>query len=505
MAKNKRERIVPNLSDSQIADFRTPRPIAAIKESLPEIQAWYDSLESWKEECRTAVSAGTDLPVAPVAPDINKGRLTQSEYDAWRDDYNAGKKVSEVYATYQPVDIQVARDAGMICIISASKKKNNKKPKNWDDALMGEWCEGDTLVGPAHRGFGVGQNLRMNHSRDISRSVDNPDENIFRIGAFNYIVGTSDASAVHLVCGSRGGSYEAIEVQRSLLSLAKNKGLANVVGRITNKPKVIKLIDGIQVAYLAGQVVEWGYLSENDKEVTPSQLRKLMDGDNKPKLKFTALPENHDDFVGALVSEADLVSAWRSQLGKDGLATLKSRSETEVNQKLVTNSNVQMRVHPDSVNCLKVVSVQLGVVPYFVSDADGNMSQGTAVGHRTNIALNVTTRDARRAVKEAEVEVKAEVKKTKTKKSEVKKTDAKKSKAKTKKSDAKKAKAKTTKSDTKKAKAKKSTTKKAKGKKSVAVVSETLQDDVGTPVVTDLPAAEEVTAEESVAEAVSAE
>lgn len=470
----KRERIVPNLSDEQVADFRTPRSIASVKASLPAIQSWYDEIAKWKDACREAAASEKDLPAAPAAPDINDGRLTREEYAAWRDAYNAGDKVAEVYPTYQPVDVQVARDAGMICIISGNKKKNNQKPKNWVDSTMGEWNEGDMLVGPAHRGFGVGQNLRMNHSRDISRCVDDPGENIFRIGAFNYIVGTSDSSAVFLACGSRGGSYEAIDVQRSLLSLAGVKGLSNLVGRINNKPKVVKLLDGIQVAYLAGQVVEWGYLTEDGKEVTPAQLRKMLEGEGKPKLKFSAIADNSDDFKGDLVSEPDLIAAWRTQLGKEGIASLKARSDTEVNAKLVTNSMVQMRVHPDSVNCLKVVSVQLGVVPFAVSDADGNTAQGVAVGHRTNIALNVTVRDARRVVREATVAATAVA------------TAAAEAKAKT------ESETKTTKT-TKTTKAKKAKTKKSKAKKPEATPAPA--EEVAE--VTDLPAAEEVVTEDA--------
>ena len=73
---------------------------------------------------------------------------------------------------YQPVDVQVARDAGMICIVSGSKKKHTKKPKQWDDKTMGEWNPGDFLIGPSHRGFKAGENVRMNHCRDITRLIE---------------------------------------------------------------------------------------------------------------------------------------------------------------------------------------------------------------------------------------------------------------------------------------------------------------------------------------------
>jgi len=414
-ATKRKRRVPPILNLDAFMDLRRPRPHSATMACVPGYVAWYAKRDSFRDDCRKIADATPEgetpkFSSPPKAPSgLNKGRLTVKQYESWLADYNDDKPVEEVYTTYQPVDFQIAKDAGVVVIMSGKPSATPTKPKLWKDAY-GDWNPGDHLRGPAKDADGkplFAKQVRVNHARDVRRLVDGEDnENIVKIGKYDFAVGLGgeDGSVVKITSASERASYEAIDVQATFESLASVKGLANLVARINNEPMEVTLIDELHPIFFGRQVMTLGYFTSSGKTLTPAQVRKLAtDGGTA---KFEPIAENDPKMLGKAIGWKDLWKAIQIELGTEGMASIVARkgadgSKGDPQSRIATNAKTLLRVHPDNANCLKVAALQTHCVPYATVDADGNVSMGVAVGYRTNVDLNSTVNDAKREAKAA--------------------------------------------------------------------------------------------------------
>lgn len=408
MAKRSKRRLVPQFSSARFVDFRYPRPAAVIKEDAEKFLAWREKLQEWKSACRESPDEPPKFPDLNFNP--NRGRLTMNQYAKWREAFNAGEAVDEVYAIYQPVDVEIASTANCVCILPGQPKLNGKKPKNWLDEY-GEWRPGDVLVGPKHLGFQY--DVRVLHRRDIGGFLDEADVNLLMIGSRQYVIGNGgvEGSVVNLLHTSDRGNYRALESQRVAQSTCNIKGLAHLVGLVNNKIMSIKLADDSEMVWLPNQIVTFGYLlGENGEQISPSQIRKMLsDAASKVKMKFEPIPQHSDDYMGLLVPWNDIWKGVQGEMGRKGLEELRERptrsGESVSNQeKCLTNSKTLMRVHPSGFYCFNLSAIQTGIIPFYNEDAENNRWEGVAIGFRTNIELNITLRESRREEREKPVE-----------------------------------------------------------------------------------------------------
>ncbi len=404
MAK-KRKRLVPVIVSDQFVDFRTPRRAADVKVTAEAIHDWNVRMVAWREKCRAISTEGNGktFPACPKAPNPNRGLLTQPQFDKWKETYNAGEEVEEVFAAYQPVIVQLAADAGMTGVYHGQAAKHKNQPKDWKKEY-GEFRPGDFLAGP-----GCKAQIRICHARDVRRLVDDRKENVVTIGSREYAVGTggADGSVVKITCAQSSGTYEAVSVQRMFESTARLPGLANLVAQINNSVTTIELVDGIEVVFLPNQLMTLGYLVENGKPLSPAQVRKIAEEGSKAP-KFEPIKENNPAMRGTVIQWSDLWKATQAELGQSGVATLAARKgrsgkKGDARNKAFVNAGVTLRIHPEAHFCFGIAAMQIHSVPFLVCSNDADMKtgkgcgHGVAIGYRTNVDLNVTVREAKRA------------------------------------------------------------------------------------------------------------
>lgn len=401
--KKSRKRLVPPVAHPDCwVDFRRPRAASMVAQSAGSYLRWLEAESKWKEKCREAVKAGQTCPPPPKPIDLNRGRISFETLAKWSEHVNDGKEVDRFYTPYQPVDVQAAADMGILALYRGQPAKHPAKPDNWQDEY-GEWRPGDFIAGPrkvVNYDNGVvtssafDRQVRICHSRDVRRLIQKNETgpNIVSIGGREYGVGTGgiDGSIVRLVGACITGCYEAVEIQRLVASTDKLTGLPNLVVQFNNETTIVKLPSGDEVVWLPNQLMVFGYLLDGDgKQLTPAQIRKLAESEDESAAVFEPIPEYDAAWVGAAIPWDSLWKATQTQLGRTGVAKLRDRAGWDgeagnAQERASRNSLVQMRISPDNMTPLKIASSQIGLVPYYVSDVGGNISQGVAIGCRSN-------------------------------------------------------------------------------------------------------------------------
>lgn len=410
------------LQHPAVVDMRTAIKADTMREVAPRIAAFFEKTQTWYQECRDDRANQQEFKQGNYV-NLNGKCMSLTAYNRAVDSWAEGDHSVEIPPSYQPLLVEYLRETNATCAYLGSASAHDKingwnteKYGKWDTDALGEWEPGMYLAGPP----------RLTHAPYIENLLTNPYEvenaeggntpsDIVTIGNKRYVIGTggNNGSAVFNVNDTETGSsekigtYRAATVARRQLSLANVKHLANLVGliddhsvvevRITNDP-------GNVCFFGAGQVVNWGYLTLNDEQLSPSQIRKLS-AEDRPK--FTAIETGSQDFRGNAVPWSDMWESIQGLLGAAGLRELRERkgsgdpANRGTPQELAQyNSMVPMRCNPTMLNCLGFRSVQIGVMPFYVTDIEGNQSQGVAIGERSNIHLCVGLRDIQRATAE---------------------------------------------------------------------------------------------------------
>jgi len=446
--KGTKPRLVPKLKLDVEGDFRFGTFPEATGRQATKLVAFTEAKKEWADACRKARIDGESMPDFPVSkvPDPNSGSLLRKPWEGLVKRWNGGEDDVLFPPTYSPVLIELVK--ALECShIRKSNKTSLRRPGWWDDEKYGSWntLDGDGEYTWPSRWYRETDSPRRVHAIKAEELVENPDKNIFQVGSARYVVGngTHGGAAVFLCnAHAEGKNYGHIERQRKRLSLA-GQDVKDIVFRIEDRANcggAVRLTidtDGNEICFMPGQAMTPGRLvSGGSKTIDAKDIRKMAaDGIPKGvKVSFQAITIK-DPVVCPVVSfDEKLWPAVKEAEGGKGVKKLRDRKARGSAEKATpegktrTNARTLCRVIPTEFHPFGLKSLQMGMIPYFEFDVDGNMSQGVVIGARSNFYHNVTGQEARRMVT-AEDEPKSAAKKPAAKKS-VKKSAAKKSAAK---------------------------------------------------------------------------
>lgn len=252
-------------------------------------------------------------------PSPNKGVMSAKQFgDAVRAAQaavEADKEAPSIPPLYSMIRRQIANEHRATCIVSgqASKGKKPLKSHNIPDSLAKTFGDGDRVFTD---GAGKVIPLRLCHKTDVRKLVVDAAENILTIAGREYVVGTTETSAVFLANGSKTGSYGANIIAGKQLSFdGMGSRIKNLVGQINDDFLIVNLDDattpGAELAVPPGAWITMGHLVRDGKPLTPNQVRKL--GDDTKGVKFVALEE---PIVGNPVTQSALWSAVKRHMAR---------------------------------------------------------------------------------------------------------------------------------------------------------------------------------------------
>ncbi len=428
---SKRPRLVPKLKLDVEGDWRFGMFSEATGRIATKLAAFVTAKAEWAEACRAAHAAGEKLPDFPTSkiPDPNSGSLARKPWEALVKRWNAGEDEVLFPPTYNPVLVDLVK--ALECPhIRKSNKDSVRRPGWWNDEEYGPWntLDSDGEYTWPSRWYRETKTPRRVHAVKAEELVENPDKNIVKVGNARYVVGngTHGGAAVFLCNAHEAGkNYGHIERQRKRLSLA-GQDVKDIVFRIEERANcggAVRLTidtDGNEICFMPGQAMTPGrLLTARGTKLDAKAIRSLEDGKG---VKFEAITVK-DPMVCPLVSfDEKLWPAVKEAEGGKGVKKLRERKARGSAEKATpegktrTNSRTLCRVTPTEFHPFGAKSLEMGMIPYFSFDADGNMSQGVVIGARSNFYYNVTKQEARRVAREAdgEVEPKAKSKKKKS-------------------------------------------------------------------------------------------
>lgn len=357
--------------------------------------------------------------LAGGTPNLDQGLYSKTECKALWEAQEDGKGVFP--NLYDPVIMQLGKARGALFGVSGQKK--NAKPKDWP-AKFGDHMPGDKL-----------DDGRLMHLEDIHKDAYLAPEALVTVGNHEYVVGTTGEdgqAAPYLVEASKTGNYAAnlrVTSRLGYVEMTTESGqkvtkteFATLVGQINGGPILVKLEDGTEIPHLPNQVITWGHLSQDDKVLTPSQIRKLSD----PKgVIFTPLKErwigrafDQNEFwreVQKVMKAADTKVTYADDKGNETTMTLMERYESrparseDKDRQMETKdsawnniSTVQTRNSPKSMCCFGWRSAQLGKpIAKTYSDDGKTVLVFPILGGYTTTGLVKTKWDVNRSMKEA--------------------------------------------------------------------------------------------------------
>lgn len=327
---------------------------------------------------------------AGETPKIHIGIMSQDAHPAeWNAHYEAveaGKKAPPLSNLYQPSIMQYAKTVNALAAQKAQGKSTKSRPAQWNENKLGKW----------ELGFGLGD-IRCHHAEDARKLVVNPDENLLTVGRLGqFVVGTTDTSAIHLIHASKTGCFGAIIAEGKKLAAEGVKGLDNLVGRFNDKVVKETLEDGSIIVWLPNQQVTWGYLVKGDRKMTCAQIRNL--GDDVTGVKFEPLPAvirlNNVTVKAVFSSVKRTLSlvATKDEAGKtdwDRFTARKGRSGSKKSAEetaVATNAGTLCRLSPKVLRCQGFKSLQLGMPIFHCFEGDSvekaELVIGFAIGCR---------------------------------------------------------------------------------------------------------------------------
>lgn len=319
----------------------------------------------------------------------NKGRLSPQEYLA------AWKAFKEDKAgcphIYQPLLVENAQRMGSKV---ATCGRGKSQPSAWDEKQLGQWHSSQNKDGSLSKGD-VLEEPRMHHLSDLRKVVDKDALMVFD-GFGTFVVGTDTASAIHCIHSHKTGNYAAVVTCLKRLAFDESQ-VANLVGRF-NEDIVAEIVEnGGFLTWNSYQVVTWGYLIRNDKQLSTAQIRKIKNVDD---VEFEPLDE---PIVGNNVSQDELSQAVRELMlnitrpdGSNAWANFCGNDEGDWAKhacsgyaKIRTNIGTLCRNSPTVLNCFGLKNCQMGL-PIFkrwVGDTakDSKEVVSMAVGMRLTV------------------------------------------------------------------------------------------------------------------------
>lgn len=320
-------------------------------------------------------------------PSPNVGLMTGKAFgDAVRAQQAAdenGDSAPSMPATYSMIRRELANRFRAVCIISGQKGKGKKPLKAHDvpDSIAKTFGDADRVF---TNEAGEAMPLRLCHKPDVRKLVTDAESNILTVRDHEYVVGTTDESAVFLANGAKTGNYGANIMAGKLLSFDGMGGkIKNLVAQINNAAEIITLDDGTepgcQYPVPPNTILRWGHFVRDDKEMTPAQVRKAVESDDIKGMKFVALAE---PIVGNSFNQSKLWQAVKRQMsladtkrgdGDDattalerfeGRAARSGDEATDMTDRCWHNlRSVQTRTNPNETFPFGLFNMQTGIVP----------------------------------------------------------------------------------------------------------------------------------------------
>lgn len=313
---------------------------------------------------------------------------------------NEAIEAGNVPATYQPIVVEHVHQINARTLQKGQAAKHPDKPADWKDSY-GKWEKGMYI---AEHG-----SLRRCHQPDVTRMVsgDNvvavtiDDKDVF------VILGTSDEDgktvtpAILNVCSGKSGNYNAnIDALKktSLFKKLNRNAFNNLVGFV-NMDFVTDSFNGHVVAWGPGQMVEWGYIRRNGKNIlSPHQIRlavnKFAEGDESA---FDGM--SIDMIDEPIVGEAVTLADWYEDCKAIMASNVDESGEAKVLpfEKASYNLRVQSRTSPTEAYPFGFFGSQLGIVPCFLygDDIDTEFVR-VVIGARDSSEFSETKRQAKR-------------------------------------------------------------------------------------------------------------
>lgn len=309
-------------------------------EVAAEFKAYNDAMDKYNEACDEAAASGKDEPALPAFPSITP--------------------------VYDPVIAEAINRLNCRVAMQGQASKHTKEPADWKSNL-GTWKEGRYIDDAG---------VRMNHIRDLTRNVIDPEANLVKLGTWTFLIGDDTTSAILNASPSKSGNYAANLLAAKRLSLADAKGLSNIVARFNNAITTLNLDDGTKpggcIHFLPNQLATWGYLERDGRRLNYSQIRKAAEA-GETGIKFVELEE---PIVGesfgktkfySTVQKVMALAATRDEAGKTAWDRYEQRGEKAkgANNELNVWRNlfVQMRVSPSVWMCFGFENLQWGITP----------------------------------------------------------------------------------------------------------------------------------------------
>ena len=423
----KKRQATPNLECPYFVDLRTPHTTESsghLAELCGEFNQAYDAWHATVRQHFTDGGARKDVPAFDAAnfADPNKGAMTQKQYAALVDEWNAGDGKVQFPPRYNPALVELAHLMNARSLRRGAVKKHSRAPKSWDETELGSWLEmdedGNNTIPSGY--FFDDALPRRCHAKRAEDLITDPETNILTIGNNRYAVGdgTGVRSAPFLVWATDRGNYRAGDDARKRLSLSGNKDIVDLVFRIEDRANngggvTVKANwkENIrEVVFLPGQAMTAGFLFDGEKRLTASEIRKL--DANAKGIKFKTVRQVLDGpIVGKLVSRETLWTEIQSVEGSSGIKKLRERggrSEDEQRNtpqnKSITNLLVTCRVDPIEAYPFGFRAAQCDMVPYVVHSVDDDFAMGIVIGDRQNQEHNIGVRQAKANAKPEEAE-----------------------------------------------------------------------------------------------------
>ncbi len=265
---------------------KAAKPAAKAKVKHPHVMDFRTPCSNPENELALAASFADGKTLDP-----NVGMMSATAYEqAMEANRVDGKSVP---CQYSFIRRMIAKMTNATCLVSATKDDKGVKPKKsmgLNAKMTASMSGGDHVyVDPKS---GDVQTLRINHIIDARDLVTDRKENVLTVGKFDFVVGTTETPAVHLIHANKTGSYGAnIQAGKRAAFEGQDKILASLVGRFNNAAEVITLDDetdpGAQMAIIPNSLINaWGYFVKGDKRQTCAQIRKAVEGDDTTGMKF---------------------------------------------------------------------------------------------------------------------------------------------------------------------------------------------------------------------------
>ena len=298
-------------------------------------------------------------------PNLDQGLYSKTEAQAlWKESEEGNGRFPYMY---DPVVMELGMSRGALFGVEGQESKNSRQPKEWP-SKFGDWKPSFKL-----------DKGRLCHNLDLDKEASIVEGALVTVGKDRYIVGTTGADGIPAplcITGSKRGNFAANERVKDRLSFVDSDGKCimvkesgdkvtqtefnTVVMQINRTAQIVTFEDGGKIVFRANRTGTWGFLLQDGKVLTASQIRKL-DGD--AKVTFQPLKErwigrafDKSEFSTAIVKEMKTSDIWEYEDGTksslldryEAVKTKEGKKKESAAESAWKQLGTQSRQNPDS-------------------------------------------------------------------------------------------------------------------------------------------------------------